>query len=300
MALFLFLIWGPIMLAAGFAITLRWTLLRAVPRLTTRDAILTAIAGGVPLLVMLVLRGAQMGWVPMLWQSLEARAATPLVLGIVGVVLLSVVSRPARPRSTARLAPRTARTFLRPRQPISLAALTALAVALAITAGTASEVDELGRYTRFSITLGTSGHSASSDIYGWYYSFPSLVLLAVLLVITALAWMSLPRPAWGEDVDLDTAVRRTRAGNIARVSCGAVLLHLAVVFGSLGGTASIAMSTSEGGLGTISLGTPFAAMGPALFVAQEIATVIGVVLWMLTALTAVPMTARRRVAARVS
>lgn len=300
MALFLFLIWGPIMLAAGFAIALRWTLLRAAPRLTTRDAILTAIAGGVPLLVVLVLRGAQMGWVPMLWQSLEARAATPLALGIVGVALLSVVSRPARPRSTARLAPRTARTFLRPRQPISLAALTALAVALAITAGAASEVDELGRYTRFSISLGTSGHSASSDIYGWYYSFPSLVLLAVLLVITALAWMSIPRPAWGEDVDLDTAVRRTRAGNIARVSCGAVLLHLAVVFGSLGGTASIAMSTSEGGLGTISLGTPFAAMGPALFVAQEIATVIGVVLWMLTALTAVPMTARRRVAARVS
>lgn len=300
MALYLLLIWGPIVLASGIAVALRLTLLRAAPRLTARDAILTAVAGGVPLLVMLILRGAQMGWVPMLWQNLDARAATPLALGIAGVLLLSFSARPAQPSAMAQLTPRTARTFVRPRQPIFLAALTALAVGLTIAAGAASEVDELGRYTRFSISLGTSGGTASSDIYGWYYSLPSLVLLAVLLVIAAVAWMLIPRPAWGQDVDLDTAVRRTRAANIARVSCGTVLLHLAVVFGSLGGTASIAMSTSEGGLGTISLGTPFAAMGPALFTAQEIAVAIGVALWLLTALTAVPLRARHRVAARVA
>ncbi|MEU4016115.1 hypothetical protein AB0E56_12725 [Microbacterium sp. NPDC028030] len=300
MVLLMLLTWGPILLALGIALSLRWTLLRHTPRMTRPDAVAAAIAGGIPSLVVSAPRVGALGAGPPLWTDLGFLAALPLILGIFGVVVLSFPARAARTSASARLAPRTLQTFVRPRQPIVLGSLAAIALALTLAAGAASETDELGHHTRFTITLGTSGTSASTGIYGWYHSLPSLTLLAVLLVITAVAWLRLPRPAWGEDIAHDTAVRRTRADNITRLASGAVLLHLAVVFNSLRGTASVMLSVSGNELGMISLGTPFAAMQPALFITGTASTVAGVTLWMLAALSGVTIRTRRQVPVHTS
>lgn len=300
MALLLLLIWGPIVIAVGAALALRLTVLRGMPPLTRRDAVSALIAGGVPLLVSLIpLIDGWYGFRLWPWAELGIRAAVPLILGILGVALLAVPSRPS-PTDAAQLTPRTVRMFVRPRQPIILAALTALTVVLALAAGVASVTDDLGRHTLFTISLGATGGTASSGIYGWYYSLPALVLLAVLLVVTVAAWLLLPRPAWGDDIYRDTAIRRIRAANITRVACGAVLLHLGVVCGSLAGTASMTMGAHAESVGMISLGTPFAAMEPVLWVAQAIAVTVGCSLWLLTALTGVPMRAQHPAAARTA
>ncbi|MCE0508137.1 hypothetical protein LVJ59_03740 [Microbacterium sp. KKR3/1] len=292
MILFLLLIWGPSVLGAVIALALRLTLLRGAPRLSTRDAVITAVAGGVPVIVFLAPLAGDFGFGPQLWWDLGSRTALPLILGIVSVILLCFPSRSTQMDASAQLVPRTVRTFLRPRQPILLGGLATVAVALALAAGAASETNERGEYTRFSITLGSSGTSASTGIYGWHYSLPSLALLGVLLLATAIGWLLIPRPAWSYDIDRDTAIRRLRAANIARIACGAVLLHLAVVFSSLRGTASMMLSAQAGPLGMVSLGTPFAAMEPALFVAWALSTTAGIALWLLTALSGVPMGAR--------
>ncbi|WP_226532767.1 hypothetical protein [Microbacterium paraoxydans] len=292
MFLFLLLVWGPSVLAAVIALTLRFTLLRGQPRLATRDAVVTALAGGVPVIVFLAPLAGDFGVGPQLWWDLGTRAALPLILGVVSVILLSLPSRSAQMDASAQLVPRTVRAFVRPRQPIVLGILAVVAVTLALAAGAASETDERGQYTRFSITLGSSGTSASTGIYGWHYSLPALALLGVLLLSTAIGWLLLPRPAWSYDIDRDTAIRRLRATNIARIACGAVLLHLAVVFSSLRGTASMMLSAQAGPLGMVSLGTPFAAMEPALFVAWALSTTAGIALWLLAALSGVPMSAR--------
>ncbi|UPL17997.1 hypothetical protein [Microbacterium aurugineum] len=293
MILFLLLIWGPSVLGAVIALALRLTLLRGTPRLPTRDAVFTAIAGGVPVIVFLAPLAGDLGFGPQLWWDLGSRTALPLILGIVGVILLCLPSRSTQMDASAQLVPRTVRTFLRPRQPILLGILAAVAVILALAAGAASETDERGQYTQFSINLGTSGTtSASTGIYGWHYSLPALALLGLLLLTTAIGWLLIPRPAWSHDIERDTANRRLRAANIARIACGAVLLHLAVVFSSLRGTASMMLSAQAGPLGMVSLGTPFAAMEPALFVAWALSTTAGIALWLLTALSGVPMGAR--------
>jgi hypothetical protein len=300
MFLFYLLMWGPLALAACIAVVLRLTLLRGAPRLGTRDAVLAAVAGGIPVVVTATPLPGDFGLGPVLWWDVGTRAALPLIVGILGVVLLSFPPRSTSMNASAQLVPRTLRTFLRPSRPIVLGALVVLAVILALAAGAASETDDLGHHTLFSITLGTSGTAASSGIYGWYYSLPSLALLAALLVVTTIAWLRIPRPAWGDDVDLDTAIRRLRAANITRIACAVVLLHLAVVFNSLRGTASMMLSAQAGTIGTVSLGTPFAAMGPALFVAWAIATVAGLALCLITVLSGVPMGARKTTPALAS
>lgn len=300
MALLLLLLWGPVLLAAAIALALRLTLLRHTPRMGMRDALIAAVVGGVPTILIVAPRAGAFGMCPVFWTELGQQAALPLALGIVGVILLSFPARSARMSASAQLTPRTVRTFVRPRQPIVLALVVAVAVILALAAGAASETDDLGRHTQFTITLGTSGTTASTGIYGWYYSLPSLALLAALLVVTTVAWLRIPRPAWGEEIDHDAAVRRTRADNITRVACGAVLLHLAVVFTSLRGTASVMLSAPANDLGMISLGTPFAAMEPALFVSATAATVTGLALWLLTALSGIPVGARQQAPAHAS
>lgn len=297
MALFVLVMFGPIVLAASIALILRLTLLRRTPTLTARDALLTAIAGGIPLVVTLAPLAGEHALRQWLWPDLGARVASPLLLGIIGVVLLSFPSRARLTHASAQLTPRTVRVFLRPRQPIILTVLIAVAVVLAIAAGSASVNDDMGRRTHFTISLGTTGGSASTEIYGWYYSLPSLGLLAALLIITVLAWLRVPRPAWSDDIDRDTTIRRLRSDNIARIACGAVLLHLSFVFGSLAGTATMMLSMQAESIGTVTLGTPFAAMAPALYVAQAITGIAGIALWLLTVLTGLPMSARERDAA---
>lgn len=282
----------PVVAAAIAAVVIRVTALRATPALDARLTAATAFAGALPVIVVvldLVLRIS--GVIRVGRDDLAVQAALPLALGAVAMLALMIPPVPRRAPSSASVARRTLLTFAAPRWITAVATLAAVAFGLILALGSASSLDEEGRYTAYRINLGSTGHTGGTDIFGWYYSAPSSALLCLLLILTAIAWLLLPRRPWDSDVDLDTAVRRTRGANIGRAAAGAILVHLAVVLRSAAGTAQLMTSSGSTDLGTVSIGTPFAAIGPALAVLGAVSFAAGLSAWVLIALTAVP---RRR------
>ncbi|WP_102191837.1 hypothetical protein [Microbacterium aurantiacum] len=289
---------GPIALAVIAAPCIRFLILRTVPPLSARTALLTAIAGGIPALAFVLLRVFGF-WFPLvITLDLRFRAMLPLALGIVAVLLLMVPPSSQRTRATAQVSRRTVLSFLSPWWIAGAGVLVAIILALSIAAGVASRPDFEGHYTFYSITLGSM--EMGTGIYGWYYSVPALFGLAALVVTASIAWAVIPRTAWNDDLTHDAAVRRLRADNIGRVTCAALLVHLSTVLTSLGGTASLRGSTSTTELGSVATGTPFAALGPALHTSAALTLALGLTLWILTALTAVPVRSRRTSPVRAS
>ncbi len=292
-----FIVWGPVVMAAVLAVLIRLTVLRRAPRLSAAHATLTVAAGALPALAIVAPRYTAFQGPIM---DLTTRAVLPLALGVISVLFL-IVPLPTRRRPrTAQLTRRTIRGFLRPVWPIALLSLTATVAAVSVSAGLASRPDDLGHYTLYWIRIGTEGMEAGAGIYGWHYSLPSLVTLVVLLAVTFCAWLLIPRPAWRDDIEQDAAERRLRAANIGRVSCAAVLAHLAVVLQSLRGTATLVGSTQTEELGLVTAGTSFAAIGPALHWASAIAFTLGLALWLVVAICPVPAFALRPSGARTT
>lgn len=289
---------SPIAVAVVVAPLIRFFALRALPPLDARKALFTAIAGGVPALVFVLLR--VLGhWFPLvITLDLRFRAVLPLALGIIAVLLLMVPSSSQRTRATAQVSRRTVMSFLSPWWIAGAVSLVAIIIALSMAAGVASQPDHEGHYTTYWITLGSM--SMGSGIYGWYYSVPALFVLGALLAAASIAWILIPRSAWSDDLTHDAAVRRLRADNIGRVTCAALLVHLSTVLTSLGGTASLRGSTHTTELGSVFTGTSFAALEPALHASAAIALAVGLTLWIVTALTAVPVASGRTSAVRAS
>lgn len=300
MILWLLLLWGPVALAFALAITARATTRRRYPRRDARTATMSVVAGVVPAAVMMALpASAFLGSGPMWVQDLGFRAMLPLALGIIAVLLLTVRSSTPRTPATADVARRGVLTFLRPRW-IGLLITGALSVtALAIGAGLASRLDQAGHYAEFRIPIGSTETTwAGTTIYGWYYSVPSLGALGVLILLTCLAWWLIPRPAWRDDIDLDRVTRGIQADNVGRAAGGAVLLHLSVILSSLAGTLSLRSEVTTTELGVISAGTPLAGLPPAMSTIAFMLQAIGLALWILIALSAVPSHVRRAEALR--
>ncbi len=289
---------GPIALAAIAAPCIRFLIPRSVPPLSARTALLTAIAGGIPALAFVLLRVFGFWYPSAINLDLRFGAMLPLVLGIVAVLLLMVPSSSQRTRATAQISRRTVMSFLSPWWVAGAVVLVAIIVALSIAAGVASRPDFEGHYTFYSITLGSM--EMGTGIYGWYYSVPALFGLTALLVTASIAWAVIPRTPWNDDLTHDAAVRRLRADNIGRVTCAALLVHLSTVLSSLGGTASMRGSASTTELGSVATGTPFAALGPTLHTSAALTLAVGLTLWILTALTAVPVGSRRTSPARAA
>lgn len=122
--------------------------------------------------------------------------------------------------------------------------------------------------------------TASTWIYGWYFSVPALIALAALLMLCWATLAKVSRPPLSSDPTHDTALRRSRSGIVTGATLGALFLHLAYVAISLDGTASIRL-TSTGGHGGawIESWSTFVALTPALRITGMMLLAIGIALW---------------------
>lgn len=281
----------PSLASIGFALV-AWVLMRRRGSLAAHGARgRTALATGAAAMVLMAFPFYSVLplWIdaPMrTWAAVGSLTyALPLVLGVIVIVVLGLPHGRRREVSPgAHLTPRTWRSFL------STwwlgVGLTVLAIILGVTlaAGLASDPDEEGNYTRYVIDLGSSG--AETGIYGWHRSAPSLVLLALLIVVTWWALSSIARPPLGPDPDDDTATRRLRSANVIRVALGALLLHLGSVLSSLANTASLVLTMHAADGVSFTTGTSFSALRDVLLSSSYLVDVIGLGLLIVTVLTA--------------
>src|SRR6478735_2279170 len=288
--------------AAGWFITRRRV---GVPTGLTR--VLTVVASSAALVVMIgYWLVSTAPWllpspsIEVVTAMMDLRYLIPLVVGGAALIILAFPVRGSGSRSKgAELSRRTVLTFSRPWWFVTFGIVLLLTVAVAVAAGSLSSPDEQGSYTLYVVRAGTA--SASTTIYGWHYSVPCLILLAVLVGIMTVDLALISRPALALDRDTDVAVRRVRSLNIVRVGTGAVLLHLSAVLSSLAGTSTLRAGVGTGAstAGEINVGTSFAALTPLLYWAGAVIGVIGLALWFSALLSTVPVPvpakARRRV-----
>lgn len=216
-----------------------------------------------------------------------ARYITPLVLCVVALVFLIVPAPIPGPSGTAALAPRTLLTFASRAWLGVAASLIVGVVALSALAGMASSADESGRHVVYEVQT-SSTSSASTTIYGWWFSIPCLILIAALAAIALLGLIVISRPALAVDSQTDSATRAARVRNILSVSTGGLLLHLSVVLQSLYATSSLRVGMTAGPAGWVDIGTSFAAIGPVLQIVALIAFVLGMAMWWSTLLSVLP------------
>ncbi|HEY4615940.1 MAG TPA: hypothetical protein VIG75_10790 [Citricoccus sp.] len=289
----LFWVWGPVL--AGPVVALAWWLVRGrqrgLPPGTNR--VIPLVAGVVLLLGVAAetLLGMPLFLpfdVPMevwTWYS-DTRFAIPLLLGILGLTLLAFPVRHRSGRGTAQLSPRTPVSFGRRWWFITPGVLAVLIVAITVLTGSASQPEPTtGRYAVYFVDVGEQ-YSMGTSIYGWFYSVPSLILLAILLATAYLDLVLIARPALGPDHDRDGQVRTVRTRNVLAVTSGALLVHLGMVLASLAGTASM-RGEFTGPDGTTPAWTTFAALEPAFSGASLVACALGVGLWATVLLSAV-------------
>lgn len=273
---------GPLVIAAA----IRFLLMRRTVPLGRRIAVVTFIAGLIPWAGAAVPMLASLLPMPPMHTDMGARAVTPLLLGCLAVMMLMIPAHRTRFTGMATLAPRRVSQFLSPRWAWTIVLLVALVLALTIAAGAASKIDGSGHRTMYRISGGTS--TFGTQIYGWYFSTPSLIAMVVLLFLTAVALALIPRPAWRADAETDAAVRRMRATNICRITSGVLLVHLSAILISLAGTASLRGTSLAPQGGETSTVTPFAALQPLLQWSGWAALVAGLTLCAITAFSAVP------------
>ncbi|NYF16516.1 hypothetical protein HDC37_001341 [Microbacterium sp. AK009] len=217
----------------------------------------------------------------------EFRFVAPLVVGVVLVAVLALPWSKRRTAGVAELSRRGVFSFSQGRWFIAPLMILGLIILLTIPAGLASRPDEVtGRYTAYVIELGGE-NSVGSGIYGWFYSVPALVALVSLLAITVGVLAAIARPRLGTDPSEESRTRRLRSRNVVAATTAALSLHLAVIFQSLAGTASLRGSFSSS-IGTYSVWTPFAALEAALSIGSYVAAALGVGLWTAVALSALP------------
>ena len=216
----------------------------------------------------------------------------PLCLSVVALLFLLPAGRASASRGSADLAPRTWLTFA-PRW-LSLVAtgVVALVIMVSVSAGLASGPDDDGRYLIFGVEA-SSSTSGSTTIYGWWFSLPCLVIIAVLLAFALAELAVISRPPLAVDRLGDTQIRTTRARNVLVVVIGGLLLHLGAILQSLYGTSSLRLGFQSEPAGWVSLGTSFAAIGPALLVASYIAITLGFACWFVALLSTVSAPFRR-------
>lgn len=221
-----------------------------------------------------------------------ARHLAPLVLCVVALAFL-IAPRPAPgPPGAAALEPRTILTFASRPWLWTVGVAVAVSVVLALLAGFASHADDAGRYVNFEVRLSAST-SAGSTIYGWWFSVPCLLAIALILAITLLALHLISRPAPGADAEGDAAERSARIRSVLRVATGGLLLHIGTVLQSLASAASLRGGFEGGAIGWIEISPSFAALGPALYWSAAIAVVAGFTMWWFTLASVVLVRSRR-------
>lgn len=298
MAWLMFLVLGPLLtgLIVGLAWWLPWGRKMGLPdgsnRLVSVMAGLLLVLGvlaerlvGVPLILPFEVPMAASAW------YIDFRFTVPLLLGILALALLVFPAQSRGGRGAATLSPRTPTSFGRRWWFAIPIVLVAFIVLFTIIAGAASSPDPTtGRYTMYFVEIGGQ-QGMGTTIYGWYYSVPCLILLAIMLAVAYLDLFLISRPALDQDHGPDVRVRTARTRTVLAVTTGALLVHLGLILESLAGTASLRSQFTAAG-GTVTSWTTFAALQPVLFGASFVALALGVALWVSVILSAIP--SRRR------
>ena len=227
------------------------------------------IAGGLVVVGVVVVE--RLGWLLFPPMDPTTRSvvgfAMPLAAALMAVMLLVLPVERRRPTGAADLAPRTMTSFVARGWLLTATVLAAVVLAVSTLAGRASIPDEQGRHRHYEVRLGPV--TAGTDIYGWHYSMPSMILLVVLLVATFAAVSVVARPALADDQVTDVAVRRRRSRNVVAIGLGGLLIHLASVLTHLAGTAALraGLTTDQGWISTrpplVILETPMRTAGTA-------------------------------------
>lgn len=225
---------------------------------------------------------------------MDYRFTLPLLLGILGLVLLAFPVRPRAGRGAADLSPRTPTSFGRRWWFVVPAVLIALILLVTVIAGAASSPDPTtGRYFVYNVDTGGQ-FTMGTSIYGWFYSIPCLILLAIMLTAAYLDLFLISRPAMDHDHGWDVHVRTVRTRNVLAITTGALLAHLGYILESLAGTASMRGQFTAAG-GTVTSWTTFAALEPVLRVGGGIFLALGVAIWATVLLSAIPVRQQARV-----
>lgn len=280
---------------AGIALAVVWWAIRGrLAALTGAAAGFAAAAGLLAVLTDLGLRVH--GAAPVLFGAppspdatvwlLDNRFLIPLVVGIVGLGILAFPISHRVGTGSADLTPRSPVSFARGWWFAVPAIALALTVAVALAAGAASERSaDTGRYDQYTVDAGAM--TVAVHIYGWYYSVPALIALAVIVLLVCVDLVLIARPPLAEDRDRDARERRVRTRNVLAAATGAVLLHLGIVLSSLSGTASMRGGMATPG-GEMAMWSPMAALEPFFAISGHVATACGVALWATVALSAIP------------
>lgn len=208
----------------------------------------------------------------------------PLALTCIALIFLIAPMPTPGPQGSAELAPRTLLTFASRLWLRTAISVVIAVVAVSILAGLASSPDDAGRYLIYTVKV-SANLSSGTMIYGWWYSVPCLIAVAIIIVLTVLALVLVSRPALASNRQRDVSIRTTRVRNVLMVMTGGLLLHLGAILSSLYGASTLHTSFDAGQIGTIQLGTSFAAIGPALQIASVTSTILGMSLWWLTLLS---------------
>lgn len=235
----------------------------------------------------------RLSWmVPELAVSSTARVvgfAVPLAAGLLAVVVLMLPRIQRPPTGTADLSPRTLTSFVARGWLVALLAVAALVLTVTALAGRASIPDDQGRYRHFELEL-TTGFTAGTDIYGWYFSVPSIILLVLLLLATFVAVRAVAKPPLGPGAAGDATVRRWRTRNVVAMSLGALLVHLASILSHLAGTAALSAGFATD-VGWVSARPPLVILETPLRFAATGAELVGWFLWFGVLLVAIRSTA---------
>lgn len=216
---------------------------------------------------------------PLVWLSTipgEWQFTAPLVGGIVAAGLQCIPAMPRPRRTVADLARRTPATFA-PRGWLAFAIVIAVsAVALAVVGGAASQPGEDGAYSMWMQDAGVG--TVGRLIYGWAFSGPSLLLIAVLAATTVLGLALIARPPVAEESAGDLEIRRFRSRTILMTASGAGLIHLGAVLIFFAYTAALNTGIPLDDA-LVPVFPPFAFLAPALLILGVCAITTGFVFW---------------------
>jgi hypothetical protein len=286
--------YGPFIAGVLIALVIRFVRRRSIVDLPLPARISTA--AGMAIVIACMYAFTSRGFFPPGWlpsRSEDAylilqllRFVFPLALCAAMLLVFLVPIRAVGPRGSADLVPRTLWSFA-PRPSVAFAAVAAIAVIVAtVVAGFASRPDDDGRYVSYGVDASTS--SASTTIYGWWFSLPCLALVAVIFALAGAGLAAVSRPPFAADRAQDAARRTTRVRGILAVTTGGLVFHLGAILQSLWAASGVRLAFPAEPGGSIELGTSFAAMGPTLLIVSYIATTIGFALWLSVLLSTVP------------